>query len=42
MENTDVIYIKLELCKDKGPGFTIVTHFNPNAPNFFREGENYS
>ena len=42
MENTDVIYIKLELCKDKGPGFTIVTHFDPNAPNFFREGENYS
>ena len=42
MDDMDKIHIKLELCKDKGSGFTIVAHFNPNAPNFFKEGKNYS
>lgn len=42
MDDTDGIYIKLELYKDKDQGFMMVAHFNPNAPNFFKEGENYS
>ncbi len=41
MDDMDKIHIKLELCKDKGSGLTIITHFNPDAPNFFKEGEDY-
>lgn len=42
MDDVEKIHIKLELYKDKDQGFMIVAHFNPNAPNFFKEGENYS
>jgi hypothetical protein len=41
MDDIDKIHIKLELCKDKSSGLTIVTHFNPDAPNFYKEGEDY-
>jgi len=37
------IYIKLELCKSKNSDeFAIRIHFDQNAPNLFRNGENYS
>jgi hypothetical protein len=37
------IYIKLELYKSKNSDeFTIKIHFDQNAPNLFRDGENYS
>ena len=42
MDDVEKIHIKLELYKDKDQGVIIVAHFNPNAPNFFKEGENYS
>jgi len=36
-------YIKLELCKSKNSGeFAIRIHFDQNAPNLFRNGDNYS
>ena len=41
MDDIDKIHIKLELCKDKSSGLTIITHFNPDAPNFIKEGEGY-
>jgi len=41
MDDIDKIHIKLELCKDKGSGLTIITHFNTNAPNFIKEGEGF-
>jgi len=37
------VYIKLELCKsNNSDGFAIKIHFDQNAPNLFRKGENYS
>jgi len=37
------IYIKLELCKSiNSDEFAIKIHFDKNAPNLFRNGENYS
>ena len=37
------IYIKIELCKSKNSDkFAISVHFDQNAPNFFRNDENYS
>jgi hypothetical protein len=42
MDEIEKIYIKLELCKDKSSGLAIITHFNPKAPNFQIEGDNYS
>ncbi len=37
------IYIKIELCKSENSDeFAIRIHFDQNAPNLFRKGENYS
>ena len=37
------IYIKLELYKSKNSDeFAIRIHFDQNAPNLFRKGDNYS
>jgi len=37
------IYIKIELCKSNNSNeFAMKIHFDQNAPNLFRNGENYS
>jgi len=43
MGDENGLYIKLELCKSKNSDeFAIRIHFDQNAPNLFRNGENYS
>jgi len=43
MGEENEIYIKLELCKSNNSDeFAIKIHFDQNAPNLFRNGENYS
>ena len=41
MEDEDEINIKLELSKDKNQNLSILTYFNPNSSNFFKEGDYY-
>jgi len=41
MEDEDEINIKLELNKDKNQNLSILTYFNPNSSNFFKEGDYY-
>jgi hypothetical protein len=41
MNQEDEIYIKLELNKDKNQNLSITTYFNPNSPNFYKEGDSY-
>jgi len=41
MEDEDGINIKLELNKDKNQNLSIITYFNPNSSNFFKEGNYY-
>ena len=41
MNQKDEIYIKLELNKDKNQKLSIKTYFNPNSPNFYKEGDSY-
>ena len=42
MDEIEKIHIKLELCKDKSSGLTIIAHFDPEAPNFKKEGEKFT
>ncbi len=41
MNEENEIYIKLELNKDKDDNLSIMTYFNPNSPNFYKEGDFY-
>lgn len=42
MSKEGKIYIKLEICKDNYSNvLTIVTHFDENAPNVFKDNEGY-
>ena len=41
MEDEDEINIKLELNKYKNQNLSILTYFNPNSSNFFKEGDYY-
>ena len=43
MGEENEINMKIELCKDKDSDeLVIIAHFDPNAPNFFRNDDNYS
>ena len=42
MAEEDKIHIKLEICRNKDSDeLAIMTHFDPNAPNFFKDKEGY-
>ena len=42
MVKDDKIHIKLEICRDEiSKKLTIMTHFNNNAPNFFKDDDGY-
>lgn len=42
MTEEDKIHIKLEICRNKDSDeLAIMTHFDPNAPNFFKDKEGY-
>ena len=41
MEDDNEINIKLELNKDKNQNLSIITYFNTNSSNFFKEGDYY-
>ena len=42
MTKNDNIHIKLEICKDENSNeLKIMTHFNSNAPNFFRDENSF-
>jgi len=42
MAKDDKIHIKLEICRDEGSNkLTIMTHFDTNAPNFFKDDNGY-
>jgi len=41
MEDEDEINIKVQLNEDKNENLSILTYFNPNSSNFFKEGDYY-
>jgi len=42
MAKDDKIHIKLEICRDEGSNkLMIMTHFDTNAPNFFKDDNGY-
>jgi len=42
MNKNDKIHIKLEICKDENSNeLKLMTHFDSNAPNFFKENDNF-
>jgi len=42
MAKDDKIHIKLEICRDEGSNkLMITTHFDTNAPNFFKDDNGY-
>ena len=42
MNKNDKIHIKLEICKEENSNeLKLMTHFDSNAPNFFKENDNF-